>query len=425
MNFWKASFFTFLSVGGRAVASLLVSKLFALQFGAAGVSLLSHFQNLLNIFLLPLTEGVNRGLLRFWSIRQHSREEKAAYFRAGVLLNLLWALATGGTLVLGAAFLKEQFGLRDTYLLWAGGVACFLVAQFGNFFGLSFLLATDKVRSYAILNALSGFTALGLLWIFRRPTLGESLLVYHAGSSLAFVFTFLWAGRFWLRDDWFRGFWSLPFPGAAVRALLSFVLVAVSGSLFEKLVWFVLRALALAQFSEEAVGHWQAVVRLSDSYTMLFSATFLTVFFPKVSALIAEPEACRKYLHHIFFRLAPPTVLFLTGVFAFREPLLELLFSPDFRPAERWVHYVVVGDFFRLLQYFLASLLLAAGSIRLYILLQLAFNGIYLLSAGAAIYLGWLEGVLLSLLISYLMAAFSLLFFTRKWLWKVPRQTDQ
>jgi len=63
----KSSIWSFLAVLVRGISALTINKVFAVQFGAAGIALLSHFQNLTTIFSTIPNDGINRGLIRYLS----------------------------------------------------------------------------------------------------------------------------------------------------------------------------------------------------------------------------------------------------------------------------------------------------------------------------------------------------------------------
>jgi len=60
------------------------------------------------------------------------------------------------------------------------------------------------------------------------------------------------------------------------------------------------------------------------------------------------------------------------------EPILALLFTDDFKPAYGFMHFQVIGDFFMLVSYLFAYILMAQKRTRAYILLQAISAAVYL-----------------------------------------------
>ncbi len=379
MKFWKSSIWSFLSVGTRAFTGLLINKFFAVQFGATGVSLLAHFQNLLNIFYLLANEGVHKGLIKVWSEADRNEKRKIRHFWAGVTLNFGLLLLGGIMLIAGRNVISADFLIERNYLIWMLFFLVFVTTQIGNFFGLSLLLAWGQIRWYALLNLLGGVGAVAALYAFQMPTLWQTLLVYHAGSSLGFGMTVWVVGRKLWRRQWLRSAPEIQKEDFFIP--LSFLGMAVSSSLLQRLGDFWIRTRAFEVFSEEVIGHWQALVKVSDSYVVMFSSTFIVIFFPRLSSVFSHERKRKLFLREVMLLVLPLLLLLLTSVYFSREWLLTLLFSKEFLPAAVWMPYIVIGDFFRLSQYFLGQILLVAGKIKPFIVVQVVFTVIYVTCA--------------------------------------------
>ncbi len=410
MSFWRTSFWSFVAVSLRAGAGLLVNKFFAWHFGAAGLTLLAHFQNLLNLFYLPAQEGLHKGLIRVWS---GDGSRKSAYFWASWWWHGWWFVLAGVVLWLGSGWFRQTFGIPSGWLLvlWLS-----LVGQVLYFLASSFFLSQEQVRTYATLQALGAVLMLLFLYsLGDERELWQTLLLYQAGSSAGGVLALFVAGVRWQRLGWWRDGWVGNQGERAV--LLRFIGVAFGVAFLEKGSQLVIRQLAMDIFSWQELGYWQAVVKVSDSYVFLFSATFLTIFYPKVAALLPNPMVCRRYVGQVMGRVFLLLLFCLGLLYVGREWVLRHLFSPAFVAAEGLFGYVLVGDVFRLGQYFLVQLLLAAGRLRLYAGLQLTFQLVYgMLVAVVFVFFPSVEALLLAMLCSYVLAAGAMLWFTRRWL---------
>ncbi|MEM6297189.1 MAG: hypothetical protein AAF740_00705 [Bacteroidota bacterium] len=413
MKFWKSSVWSFLSVGTRALTGLLINKFFAVQFGATGVSLLAHFQNLLNIFYLLANEGIHKGLIKVWSETDGDESRKMRHFWAGIILNCGLLLLGGVVLGVGESVISSDFLLEDGYVLWSAILLLFIATQIGNFFGLSLLLAWEQIRWYALLNLLGGLGAIATLYAFQMPTIWQTLLVYHVGSSLGFGATVWIVGRkLWKRK------WLISAPKIQQQDFLiplSFLGMAASSNLLQRLGDFWIRTKAFEVFSEEVVGRWQALVKLSDSYVVMFSSTFIVIFFPRLSKVFSHKLKRKLFLREVTLLVLPLMLSLLTGVYLFREWLLTLLFSKEFLPAAIWMPYVVIGDFFRLSQYFLGQILLVAGKIKQFILIQVIFSAIYMAYATVLVNTQQLDALIELRMWTYIFATLVVFGVVRRW----------
>ncbi|MBR9999841.1 MAG: hypothetical protein KFF73_12770, partial [Cyclobacteriaceae bacterium] len=130
------------------------------------------------------------------------------------------------------------------------------------------------------------------------------------------------------------------------------------------------RDYAIQHFGLHLTGLWQSVVRISDSYMMLFINTVGIVYYPQVSALIFDPEQLRKYLKDVLKIVLVVSIIGLSLIYLFREPVLILLFDRNFIPAETLMPYQLIGDFFCFLSYLLTYIISAQARTRTFIILQ-------------------------------------------------------
>ena len=82
--------------------------------------------------------------------------------------------------------------------------------------------------------------------------------------------------------------------------------MALSVLLFSKAVDFSLREVLIRQFGLAATDLWQAVAKLSDNYTMVFSALMSSVYYPRLAALSAQPRRAGRGFVRLVLRLLAP-----------------------------------------------------------------------------------------------------------------------
>src|SRR5687767_8364933 len=106
LSFLKSSFWLLLSVGSRTLSALIINKLIAGQFGPQGITLLSHFQNLVTLATTIPIEGINMGLITYLSGKQPEQPSYRRYFMAGIFWQVLVFLA-----VIGVFLMQQNFYL--------------------------------------------------------------------------------------------------------------------------------------------------------------------------------------------------------------------------------------------------------------------------------------------------------------------------
>ncbi len=370
-----------LGVAARAAGALILNKAFATLAPAGGLTQLAQFQNLMALFTTLSTDGVQVGVVQRLAPLRPGSPRHRAVLGAALALNtgLLLAATLLGGLLTGEAW---SAGLRGwgSWLIFGGGMAL-VVAQ--GMLGAA-LLAAGRLRYYvtgtvalAALGTAAGVGALAGGWPLRA-----ALLAYLGGQGLALLPALLLAGRAGLLAG---GRWLAPPSRAALRGLGSFLLMAGSNLLFGRAVDFVLRAHLLHTYGPARTDLWQAVVKLSDNYTLLVGTLLATVFYPRLAALAGQPAAARTYVRHALALLAPALALGLGLVWALRDWLLPLLFAPRLLAARDLLAPQVLGDWAKLLGWVLIYQLVARARTGAYVAVQ----------AGSAVAFGALLGWLL------------------------------
>lgn len=348
------------------LSGILVNKFFAIYFGAPGITLLAHFQNLVSLVTQVPNDGVNRGIIRYWSNPSLDSREKNHLLMAGLWLNLVIFLLSLVFIFMFRDYIFRYFNysIVQTPSLWILFAA--ILVYILNLFFLSVILSFQYIKPYAILN-LIGALAVAAAVIAGTGTrnINYALLSFLTGSAVNFLFTFYYVIRRRLVRPVSAGISTRD-----LKKLMEFVLMALSVLAFGKLVEFYIRSMVIGRFGMNLTGLWQAVVKMSDGYTMVFINTVGVVYYPQVSALIFDPDELRPYLRDVLKIVTALTVGGLLLVFACRYPLLSLLYNDTFRVAADLMPLQLIGDFFCILSYLLTYIISAQARTSTFIALQ-------------------------------------------------------
>jgi PST family polysaccharide transporter len=205
--------------------------------------------------------------------------------------------------------------------------------------------------------------------------------IFAQASGLIFSFIYVYKNKH-------LEFKKASLPPDGFTKLGEFVLMALSVLVFGKLTDFIIRDFAIQHYGLHLTGLWQSVVKISDSYMMLFINTVGIVYYPQVSALVFDSEQLRVYLKDVLRIVLVVSIIGLSLIYLFRKTVLILLFDQDFLPAEELMPFQLIGDFFCFLAYLLTYIisaqartltfiLLQAGSALMYFGLVLLFSSLY------------------------------------------------
>ncbi len=367
----KSSAWTFISVCVRTLFNLIITKLFAIYFGANGLTLLAHFQNLLGMVTALAGEGLNKGIIKFLAQHDLKIKDQQQFFALGGLLNVgIFVSAC----LLGFCY-RDSFALKFlgdfSFFQWSFFVALPLLANLFNLFLIAVVQSQQHFKLFSFLNSLNiVLSALCIYLSISYNDLFTALLAYGAGQGLALFITLPIAWKFLPRLSWSVSSQTV----SKLRQLSDFMAIGLSIVLFSRFGTYLFREYNMATLGMTETGLWEAVMRLSDGHTFVFNATFVAIFYPKVAGLVHEPVQLRKYLWQTFRFILPLIMVGLLLIFMLKKQLIILLFDESFLITVFLVGWVLLGDFFKLISYLLSNVLIAQGRSWLFVFLQGVFT---------------------------------------------------
>lgn len=378
-RFLRGSLGSGVAVLARAAGALVLNKLLAIYGGAGGLTLLAHFQNLMALFTTLPNDGVHVGLVKYLAPLRPGTGRYRAWLGAGIGLNAAALLLGFGVLLVAPGRL---IGVFEPTLGWTLLFALGITLLTSHAFLVSVLLAAGRLRAYVILTVLLsglGVGAVALVLAYGASS-ETALLAYLLAQGLTLLPTLLLAYRTGLLPP-LTGSISRP----ALRGLSRFLLMALSVLLFGKSVDFTMREVLIRQLGLSQTDLWQAVAKLSDNYTMVFSAVMGSVYYPRLAALTARPRQRRELLRTVLALLAPGLAVGFAGLWLTRSWLLPLLFDQHFVAAGPLLAPQLFGDWCKFLTWTLLFLLTVRARVGQYVAVQ----------AGSAVLYAALLGLLL------------------------------
>ncbi|GGG42998.1 LPS biosynthesis protein [Hymenobacter glacieicola] len=363
-HFLRGSLGSGVAVGARTAGALVLNKLLAVYGGPGGLTLLAHFQNLMALFTTLPNDGVHVGVVKYLAPLRAGSGRYRAWLGAGLVLNLAALAVAALALLLVPQPLVAVFGMG---LGWVAGLLMGLALLTGHALVVSVLLAAGRLRAYVGLTVLLSLlgpavvaavlvgggsipAALLAYLLAQGATLGPALLVAHRAGLLPPL-----RGRV----SW-----------AGLRALGRFLLMALSVLLFSKAVDFSLRQVLIRQFGLGPTDLWQAVAKLSDNYTMVFSALMSSVYYPRLAALSGRPAERRRLVRTVLALLAPGLAAGLGALWLLRGGLLTVLFDARFVEANFLLGPQLLSDWLKFLTWVLLFLLTAQARVGQYVAVQ-------------------------------------------------------
>lgn len=367
-EFVRNSSWSFLAVVFRSMGGVVVSKLFSVFFGASGLAILSHFQNLMSFFTSFANEGVNKSVIKYWSDKKLSKQEKSGLFKTALWVTGIMMLVV---LLPLAWWFKEYFfgvflslGTANGQFIWLFilGVALLTFAWCVN----SFILVECSVKDYALINIFGLLLLVTSVFLgVRSGELTTALSFFVIGNGSMFIFSLFYL--IYRRRELVKSFRGWP-EKVALKRISRFLAMAVSVVLFGQVLDFVVRDYIIGKYGLDKTGEWQAVVKMSSNYLLLCTNVIGAVYYPKVSKLIYDHMALRKYVFKVMALMTLVSLLSLSIYYLNRGPFLRVFFDKELENAIYLVRYQAIGDFFAVNAFLLATILVAKVQMRKFIM---------------------------------------------------------
>lgn len=371
----KNSFWTALSSGVYAIQSFVTTKLFSIYFGPQGVTLLSHFQNIIAIFITIPSEGINKSVVRNLAQKNCSQSVFNATISSSLTMTFVCYLVS---FVFFLCFLPfyindfpRNFFFSPSIILVLFAIILHLIVLFiGNLF-----LASSLIKTYSILGILNNILAVGITYIGLQFNLEKALIfVAFSHCSLIFLMYYFYRKKNKIAILNFK----FKIEKSKLKDINAYLWTAISVVAFGKLTDFFVRSYIISTYNLFETGLWQAVSKISDGYTTVFLAAFSTLIFVKFSSLIEDKKSLAIFLKKVIISVFMLSLISLSILYYFRILSLEIFYNHEFIAAERLFKYQCIGDLFKFPFLIMSNLLLVQMRVKIYIILQAISACIYI-----------------------------------------------
>lgn len=396
-------------------AVFVIQKVIAVQVGPAGVAIVGQYQNFLGITTSLANGGINSGIVKYVAEYRRDTDRNALLISNATRVTLFCSAILVAVLLLFAEQLSLYLFQTDTY--------SFILRLFGltiTLFALNTLLVSvlngfGEIRKYAgsaIARSVVGIVltvALSLVW-----GLTGALVALTVVQSLVFFVTLF----FVVRSPWFTTrFFVQRFDAGVTRKLLAFSLMALTSAILVPLVQILVRNHLIATLSIEDAGYWDAMWKISQGYLGIITGTLGVYYLPKLSSLQAVADVRREIWSS--YKLIVPTLLVTFPlVYALRTPIVNLLYTEQFEPTSALFLPTLIGDFFKIVSWLVAFLMLAKAKTKMFIVTQIIFSAMTYYLSVAMINFWGLHGVAWAYAIVYVIYTVVMAYLLREYLFE-------
>ena len=392
-------------VGGAQIIRLAIGavqvKALAMLLGPAGVGIAGLYTSA--IALIGTISGMGIGSSGVRQIAEAAASEDEDRIARTVDTLRITSLASGlvGMLVgiaLCVPLSQATFGSRD----YAFGIAIVAVSllftavsagQMALLQGLRRLRDLAKCNVYGAL--LGAVASISLVYLF-----GERGIAWY----LVAVSVFAAVGSWWYARKVAVKAIAISWREMAeeARGLLGMGIAFMTSALCTAGSAYLARVLIIRSFDVAAVGLYSATVTLSSLYVGLVLSAMGADFYPRLTGLAKDHVAMNRLVNQqteMGLLMALPGVL---ATLVFAPWILTIFYSPAFVEATTIIRWQILGVALRVVCWPMGFILLAKGASRMFMLTELLFNILYVVSIVACMHVWGLDGMGIAFFVMYL-----------------------
>lgn len=379
--------------GTRLVCSFLSIKVTAVFLGPGGLALVAQFSNLVNLFQSMLGQGLVTGSVSLGA-EAGAAQARRQVVRATALRIALVLAVTAGVVLAFASPLIAPWLLGDsrfTLLIALSGVviAAGMLTDLlhgalgvGKEVGLiGGAVMTSTVLGLVIFAPAVYFWGLsGALWasfaVMLSSTLVSVTVVRRLSRSVAL-------------SDFFG-----PFDRTIARRLMGFYPMLIVNGALPPLVLILARDTLRAALGLESAGLWQATWRLSEAYQAVIVSGVSLHFMASLGERVHDPRALQRQVLRTLGTATAATAAMALVIGLLREPIVHLVFSPDFGAVADLMPLQLLGDVLKMGGWILSMALVALMRTRWFLVIALFGAACFVGATKALVPVLGIEGVL-------------------------------
>lgn len=373
----KVSFLNGIATVIKMLAGLVSVKVVAAAIGPTGIALLGQLNSFSTIILGISNGGINAGITKFTAEHANSQRKVNLFLGTALWITLALSILTGIVLIAFAGYFSRLILQSNEYrpVFYAFGVTVTLYAL--NALLISVLNGFREFRKYVLSNIIASITGLVFAVVLAKAfgTMGALIGVVTYQS----VVFFITIGMVW-RSPWFQ--WrqfSKIFSTTAAKKLGGYSLMALASAILMPASQIFIRDyISQHPLPGETglfeAGLWEAVNKISIMYLLVVTTSLSVYYLPRLTEL-KTTQALRGEIFQVYKLLIPFLLISTIAIWLCRYIVIQILYTPEFLPMEKFFMYQLPGDIFKMAGWVLGYVMIARSMTKAYIFFEFVSAG--------------------------------------------------
>lgn len=370
MTLIKTSVLSAISTIIRVITSFVSIKVIAVYIGPSGLALMGQMQSFIAMMSSVASAGVNSGVVKYTAEHYENSEIKQKVWSSALKISIVLILP----IAIAIIFLSEFISIKllntkeysSIFVVFAISIIFFVL----NGLLTSILNGQKEIKKLTLLNITSSLFGLIItIWLVTQYKLYGALMSGIISQSIVFIITL----TFVVKSSWFR--LSMFFGNIDKEyrnKLLKYSAMAIVSATMTPLSHMYIRDYIGTHIGWDEAGYWQAVWRISEVYLILITTTLSTYYLPKLSSIQDKSELKTELLYG-YKIIMPIVIIMASGIYIFRDFIIQILFTNSFSPMAELFLYQLIGDVIKIAAWLLGSIMVAKAMTKLFIMSEIFF----------------------------------------------------
>lgn len=402
MNFLKVGFVFAIPTLIKLFAGLIIVKIFAIYLGPEGLGKLGQFLSLITMVTILAGGGIGIGIVKYIAEFQCEPKTLSSYVATASSITLSFSVLLLLVLALTAKYIS-LFLFQTTDYISVIYVLAFVqvVIGYGSFL-MALLNGHRLVNDFAVVGVLSAILGcVGVVIGCAYFGLVGAMYGVMWFSSCQIIALLIWY-HFFFKQPW--RFIKPKFSVDIAKLFSRFGLMQLVSVFTMQFAQVLIRKIIEGNSSWHDVGYWQGLVKISDAYLMFITVVLSNYYMPRLSELKNKVDIIREVV--AVYKIVIPTLFILALVVYFlRDFIVCILYSKDFLPISKLFFLQIVGDFFKVIAYIVAYILISKAMIKLCICAEILQSVMLVFFSLLLVNLYGLSGAVYAYVVTYVIYA--------------------
>lgn len=383
----------------KLITGIIRTKIVAMLIGPSGIALISQMKDTIDLFARISNGGVTTGVTKYIAEFKDSETKCKSIISNSLKITLIFSVLSGLILIIFSDHFSRIILIDKSYQ------SIFIVFGFSIIlFALNRLLVaiingfkefTKFIKINIISNIVILFYSTGLIFIWG---VYGALLSQVTSQSIILVITiFVILKSPWFKKQNFIGKFNLDI----LKKLSGFTLLTAFTFFLGPIAFITVRSFIIKDISIDAAGYWDSARRVSGLVTMVVTQALTIYLIPRFSELKSK-LAIRKEIINTYKLVIPILILGFTVIYLFRDIIITILFTSEFRPMRELFLFQFIGDFFKSVSWVISVQMISKAMIKTLFVTEILGNVFFVLLSYILISNVGLKGVVYAFTITYI-----------------------